>query len=52
MAKTAFKSGVKSSGKTNDDLPRFRNGEEFQALSDADKERIWQSYERHIPFRL
>jgi hypothetical protein len=32
-----------------DDLPVFRSGEEFDALSDADKEKVWKYYDRVIP---
>jgi hypothetical protein len=31
-------------------LPKFSNTEEFLALSDADKERVWESLNREIPF--
>lgn len=34
----------------DDGLPKFSNTEEFLALSDADKERVWESLNRDIPF--
>jgi len=32
-----------------DDLPVFQSGEEFDALSAADKEKVWKYYDRVIP---
>jgi hypothetical protein len=32
-----------------DDLPTFQTGEEFDALSAADKEKVWNYYNRVIP---
>jgi hypothetical protein len=32
-----------------DGLPRFRTGEEFDALSADDKEKVWNYYDRVIP---
>jgi hypothetical protein len=31
-------------------LPKFRTGEEFDALSPAEKEAVWNYYNRPIPF--
>ncbi len=32
-----------------DGLPRFKTGEEFDALSPQDKEKVWEYYDRIIP---
>jgi hypothetical protein len=42
------RSSVRSSP-AGDPPPEFRNTEEFLALSDADKERVWESLNRPIP---
>jgi hypothetical protein len=34
---------------TPKDVPDVRDGREFDALSDADKEKVWESYNRPIP---
>ena len=36
-----------SKKKKNDDLPDFKDGKEFDALSAQDKEKVWQYYEDH-----
>ena len=36
-------------GARSPEPPAFRDGKEFEALSDAEKERVWRSYNRRIP---
>lgn len=35
-------------GKTSKAIPSFRNTREFEALSDADKERVFESYDKPV----
>jgi hypothetical protein len=39
----------KTIAKAADALPSFKDGREFDALSVADKEKVWNSYNREIP---
>jgi|SRR6478735_5870522 len=44
-----MRSTKKHSERDEDGLPAFRTGEEFDALSADDKERVWNYYNRRIP---
>jgi hypothetical protein len=49
MAKTPRKTSKSPTAKTEDDFPDFKDGREFDALSYADKEKVWNYYNRKIP---
>ena len=50
MAKATHRKGAKQSAdKLEDDFPDFKDGREFDALSVADKDKVWNYYNRKIP---
>ena len=49
-SKPATRATPSSRTATTGRVPTFRNTEEFLALSDAEKERVWESLNRPIPF--
>jgi hypothetical protein len=40
---------AKKKAKPTDDVPSHRTFEEFDALSEADKDKVWKYYDRKIP---